>query len=206
MPNKKRGVDLKAIAKLFFEFGQLRRTRHMGYTLNGVEVPENIAEHTARTAQIGYVLAKLEGADADKVLKICVFHDLGEARVNDTNRVATRYYDYKELKKVEKIAFSEQISVLPKNAREELNILLGEEFGDRKSLEARCAKDADYVDLAVAAKEYADIGYKGCLEMIQNVKKALHTKSAKELVEIIEKTDRNEWWYGLKNFKGVIEK
>lgn len=72
------------------------------------------------------------------------------------------------------------------------------EFNERETLEGKCAKDADYLEQAVTAKEYMDIGYKGCQDWINNIKKAVKTKSAREFIAMIEATERNDWWWDLK--------
>lgn len=72
------------------------------------------------------------------------------------------------------------------------------EFEERKTREAVCAKDADYLEQAVTAREYVEQGYRGCQDWINNVKKALKTKTAKKWIEEIEKADPNGWWKGLK--------
>jgi len=202
---KQKEINFKEIIKLFFELGQLRRVHHSGFKLTGIENPDSVAEHTLRVAQIGYVLAKMENADENKVTKICLFHELGETRVGDANRVELRYRSYFYLKKSELEAYKDQVKILPEKIKKDLTFLM-EEFDERKTLEARCAKDADYLEQALTAKEYIDIGYKGCKDWIKNVKKALKTGTAKKFLKVIEKTDRNEWWGKLKELKEVLAK
>ncbi len=189
--------DLKEITKLFFEFGHLRRVAHTGWSLTGVEKPDSVAEHSLRVAQIGYILADLKNADANKVAVMCLFHDLGESRTGDHHRVATNYLEYFSAKEAEDTAFKEQISILPEKSKNELSVLMNE-FNERETLEGKCAKDADYLEQAVTAKEYMDIGYKGCQDWINNIKKAVKTKSAREFIAMIEATERNDWWWDLK--------
>ena len=54
-------MQSKEILKFFFEMGQLSRVKREGWRLLGMETPESIADHSLRAAQIGWVLAKLEG-------------------------------------------------------------------------------------------------------------------------------------------------
>jgi len=200
---KQKRKDLKGIVKLFFELGHLRRVQHIGFKLAGIKEPDSVAEHTTRVSQIGYVLAKMEKADANKVTVMCLFHELGEARVNDSHRVELRYRNYLDLKKSEIKAYKEQVRILPSKIKKELSDLI-DEFEERKTLEAKCAKDADYLDQALTAKEYIDIGYKACKDWIKNIKKALKTKTAKEFLRVIEITDRNDWWEDLKRLNEVL--
>jgi len=43
---------------------------------------------------IGFILAKLEGADREKVLKMCLLHDLAEARTGDANYLNQQYGEF----------------------------------------------------------------------------------------------------------------
>lgn len=182
------------IVKFFLELGQMWRVKHAGWTIAGVKDPESIAEHSHRAAQIGYVLAFLEGVDPAKVVLMVLIHDNGEARVNDSHRVANRYVN---IKQAEVNAALEQFKRLPRKVEKAFREIY-QEFEERKTKEAQCAKDADYLEQAIAAKEYIDLGVKGCQDWINNIKKVLKTKTAKELIKVIEKTDINDWWQGLK--------
>ncbi len=189
--------DKKELTKLLFELGQMWRVKHCGWTVAGVSNPESIAEHSHRAAQIAFILAKMEKADPFKTSFMVLIHDNGEARINDAHRIVTRYID---TDKGEREAALDQFKRLPDDIEKDFREIY-EEFEERKTIEAQCAKDADYLEQAIAAKEYVDIGYKGCMDWIINIKKALMTDSAKELLEEIESMDRNEWYKGLKKDK-----
>src|SRR2546423_9298993 len=68
-----------------------KRVKRSGWWVAGIDNPESVAEHSFRAALLGYILASLEGADPQKTAMICLFHDMGEARINDLHRVARRY-------------------------------------------------------------------------------------------------------------------
>ena len=57
---KQNKSNLKNQINFLFELGQLKRVKHEGWRLVGVEHPESVAEHSLRAAQIGYVIAALE--------------------------------------------------------------------------------------------------------------------------------------------------
>ena len=189
--------DKKELTKFLFELGQMWRVKHCGWQVTGVKDPESIAEHSHRAAQIAFILAKMEGADPYKTSFMVLIHDNGEARINDAHRIASRYID---TDKGEREAALDQFRRLPDDIEKDFREVY-EEFEEKETLEAKCAKDADYLEQAITAKEYIDIGYKGCMDWIINIKKALITDSAKELLEEIENMDRNEWWEGLKKMK-----
>ena len=52
------------LADFLFEAGMLRKTPRTGYQFLG-SGRENVAEHSFRTALIGYSLARMAGADAE---------------------------------------------------------------------------------------------------------------------------------------------
>ncbi len=186
----------KDIVNFFFETGMLKHAKRSGWWLVNIKDPENIAEHSFRTAIVGYFLAHMEEVNADKVLKICLFHDLHESRVNDLHKVGQRYINFKE---GEKKAGKEQMECLGDCGREIHS--LNKELHKKESPEANVAKDADYVECAVQAKEYIEIGHKDAQNWIDNCRKCVKTKSAKQLIDLIDKTCSNDWWKNLKNIK-----
>ena len=150
-----------------------------------------------RAAQIAYVLAYLENVDPEKTACIVLFHDNGEVRIGDQNKVSARYYNTKQ---AEKDAYVEQMQNLPEELATKLSSYFLE-FEQRESKEAIIAKDADYLETAITAKELLEQGgSKGLNDWIENVKKALKTDSAKKILGyIIEQDDfTNDWWQGLK--------
>ncbi|MGM5481989.1 MAG: HD domain-containing protein, partial [Nanobdellota archaeon] len=77
----------KDLLGFFHEAGFLKSVPRSGWHFIGNKNPESVAEHSFRTTIIGYFLAKQEGADANTVVKICLFHDLSETRLGDFNKV-----------------------------------------------------------------------------------------------------------------------
>ncbi|MFA6106099.1 MAG: HD domain-containing protein [Patescibacteria group bacterium] len=188
-------MNVKNIVNHIFEMSQLKRQRHSGFQLAGVKNPDTVAEHVMRAAQIGYILAVMEGnANPEKVAAMILIHDNGEARVGDQNKVSARYFS---VKTAEAHAFSDQLKNLggeiEKRWKEYFN-----EFENRNTEEGIIAKDADWLETAFQAKEYADVGFKFTEDWIKNVEKALETKSAKMLIREMKKTKFTDWWKGLK--------
>jgi putative hydrolases of HD superfamily len=54
-----------------------------------IEHPESVAEHSFRTAVIGYLLASIEGADPARTALLCLFHDSQESRIGDVPLVGS---------------------------------------------------------------------------------------------------------------------
>ncbi len=187
-------TDYKCLTKFLFEVGQLNRVKRSGFTLIGVKDTQSVAEHQARATIIAYFLAKLEKADVEKCLITCLFHDVPETRLNDLHKVGHRYIDFK---KAEEEALKEQIQNLPENVGKEiLDYFIS--YRKDKTKEGIIVRDADLLENALEAKEYLDKGLKHAQNWLDNIRKALVTDSAKNILAEIEKSDPCEWWQGLK--------
>lgn len=185
---------MKKIVNFFFELSMLSREKHSGFMLCGLENPKSIAEHSHRSAIIAYILADLEGANPEKTACINLIHDIAETRVRDLHKVNSRYLD---IKNAEKNAFEEQIANVSKNTQKKWKKYF-EQGKKRNTKEGIIAKDADWLEVAITARELVCLGYKGAQNWIDNVEKALETQSAKKMLNEIKKTDINDWWKGLK--------
>ena len=188
-------MDTKSLVNFIFELNQLKRQRHSGFQLAGVKNPNTVAEHMFRAAQIGYILAVMEGdANPEKVTCMLIIHDNGEARIGDQNKVSARYFSKKS---VEENAFLEQLEGLGEDIQKRWKNYF-EEYEERITKEGIVAKDADWLETAFQAKEYIGTGYKSAQNWIDNVKGALETESAKKIIEEMEKTEFTDWWQDLK--------
>ncbi|MFA5180298.1 MAG: HD domain-containing protein [Syntrophales bacterium] len=178
---------MKDIANFLFEVGMLQKTPRSGYQFLGSGC-ESVAEHILRTIFIGYTLCQLDRrANEHRVLKICLVHDLPEARTGDMNYVNKKYVAVNEKKAVEELTetlfFGEDIAAAIY------------EFNEKKTREACIAHDADQLALILQLKEYGDLGNKYSQEWISFAVKRLCTENAKKLAESILKTDSSAWWF-----------
>ncbi|MDH4330568.1 MAG: HD domain-containing protein [Candidatus Moranbacteria bacterium] len=188
-------MDIKKIVNFIFEINQLKKQKTSGWRLIGVDVPPSNADHTLRAAQIGYILAAMEGnPNPERVTTILVVHENGEARIGDQNKVSAKYYNKSE---GENQAFRDQSNNLGEEIEKKWNIYF-EEFENRNTPEGVIAKDADWLETAFQAKEYLDLGHKDAQNWIDNVEKSLETESAKKLLEEMKNTKFTEWWKDLK--------
>ena len=182
---------MKRIANFLFEAGMLKRTPRTGFQFLGSGA-ESVAEHIFRTVYIGYTLGRLsKDVDTDKLIKMCLFHDLPEARTGDLNYVNKKYVKADETKAVSDLAdtlpFGEEIKEL---------IL---EFMRGESPEAQLAHDADQLELILALKEYKDLGNTYADEWLDYALKRLKTDAARELAKTILETDSSLWWFSDKS-------
>ena len=178
---------MKNIANFLFEVGMLKRTPRTGFQFLGSGA-ESVAEHSFRTAMIGYTLAQMDGeADVSRVLQMCLFHDIPEARMGDLNYVNKKYVTVDEDKAIEDLAVQ-----LPfgDDYRETLR-----EFNARETREAQLAHDADQLEMVLSLKEHKDLGNRNADEWYPFSKLRLKTEIAKELAETIWETDSSKWWF-----------
>ena len=178
---------MDSIANFLFEVGMLNKTPRSGYQFLG-SGRESVAEHILRTIFVGYSLCKMnKSLDELRVLKMCLFHDLPEARTGDMNYVNKKYVEVDEEKAVRELTeglfFGGDIKTVI------------DEFNRKETKEALIALDADQIALILQLKEYGDLGNKYADEWIKYALQRLNTKEAKELAGKIIKTDSSNWWF-----------
>jgi putative hydrolase of HD superfamily len=178
---------MQNIANFLFEVGMLKRTPRTGLQFLG-SGNESVAEHAFRVSFIGYVLARLEkDIDEARLIKMCLFHDLHEARTGDLNYMNKKYVTVDEEKAVRDLS-----RTLPFG--DDLEETL-EEFNKAESKEALLANDADQLDLILMLKENKDLGNKYADEWIRFALKRLKTETAQKLAKTILETDSTLWWF-----------
>lgn len=178
---------MKNLANFLFEVGMLKRTPRSGFQFLGTGA-ESVAEHSFRTAMIGYTLAGLDPqADVGRVLKLCLFHDIPEARTGDLNYVNKKYVKADEARAVADLA-----ATLPfgDDYRQTL-----EEFSGGESRESLIAHDADQLEMILALKEHKDLGNRYADEWYPFALLRLKTDNARALAETIWNTDSSRWWF-----------
>jgi len=190
-------MEYKNIWDFIFELGQQKFVCHDGLRLAGIKDRDSIGEHALRTAQIAYILARLENYENPyKVCTIAVFHEIGECRVGDINKIANRYIKCDEENAVREQ--TEKLSYIGKEIFE-----LWKEFEHTKA--GIIAKDADLLELAATAKELLEKGY-DTEDWINNQIERLQTPEAKKLGNILKKQNSTDWWKGIKKFSYLPER
>jgi putative hydrolase of HD superfamily len=181
---------MKDIVNFLFEVGMLKKTPRTGYQFLG-SGEESVAEHSFRTAVIGYILALQEPqADSGKTTLMCLFHDLHEARTGDRNYVNKRYVTVDE-----RSAIHDLVGETP-FADEIISII--REFNAGETLEARISRDADQLDLIMELKTQHDLGNKYAEDWLYYAVKRIVTEKGKEMALAILKTDSTDWWFDKK--------
>ncbi|RLA90318.1 MAG: phosphohydrolase [Thermoplasmata archaeon] len=178
---------MKEIVDFLFEVGMLKKTPRTGYRFLGTG-SESVAEHILRVTYIGYVLSQLEkDVDEKKVIKLCLLHDLPEARIGDQNYVYKKYVTVDEEKAVKDLTAN-----LPFG--DDIKELI-DEFNKKETKEAMLANDADQLEIILQVKQEMDLGNKYGKEWLHYIKKRLITPVAKKMADIIMTRDFSDWWF-----------
>ena len=196
MKIKKNNPSVAAL-NFFAEAGLLKKVKRSGWWVAGIKDPESVAEHSFRTAVIGFYLAYLEGADPFKVVTMALFNDIHEARINDLHKMGHYYIDFKN---AEKRVFADQMKFLDKKIKARLEAFRGE-YDAQSTRESLIARDADILECLLQAKEYYDDGYAGAKLFFSRAPRFLKTKSAKALWRQIRQWDSNLWWQRVVKFQ-----
>lgn len=178
---------MERVANFLFEIGMLKRTPRSGWQFLG-SGRESVAEHSFRAAVIAFTLAHLDGTvDADRVLRMSLFHDLPEARTGDLN-----YMNQKYVRVDEEAAVADLARGLPFGA--EIKELLAE-FRAQATPEAVLVRDADHLEMLLQLKEHLDVGNRNAEEWIPFSLRRLRTDAARDLAQRILAGDSSAWWF-----------
>jgi putative hydrolase of HD superfamily len=186
---------IDASVRYLYEIGQLKLSKRAGWWHAGVPEPESIAEHTFRTAVIGYVLAVLEQADPNLTATLCLFHDVIETRTGDIPNVAKAYVTHEPDVRIA----ADQVGGMPAALRDAILGAVGR-FVDQDSPEALLARDADRLECLMQAREYEHQGFRNTRPWMESSMAKLRSRTARLLAERSLTMPPDEWW---KSFAAV---
>ena len=164
----------------------------------------NLADHHLRVIWTSLILAKMEGqGDPYKIMKMALVHDIGESRAGDVHYISRQYTKRDEEKAVKDILFNT-------NLGGEF-LAAWEEYEERKTIEAKIVKDADWLDVDLEIQEQKAMGRTHMKSWDENRKimsQIFHTKSAKKLWKEIKLSDPTKWYKEARNrfMEGDIKK
>ena len=189
--------NYKNILDFISEAGMLKQMPRSGWSVLGIKNPESVADHSFRCAVIGYLLARIEGADAYQVMFMCLFGDICEARITDLHKMAQKYIKSHE---VEDKSLGDQAKKLPKQIKDEV-LGFHQDYRNQKTKESKIARDADILECLIQAKEYYEQGHLQAKKFMQKAPKYLVMKSSQKIWELAKKSSLNDWWFRLSEFE-----
>ena len=178
-------MHLDKLTNFLFEAGMLRKTPRSGYQFLG-SGGESVAEHSFRAALVGYVLAKMAGADAEHTAMLCLLHDFHEARTGDFNYVNSIYNTSRSRPAME--------DAVTGTGLEDILLLLWDEAEAKTSPEAALAHDADQIDLILNLVEQRQLGNAYAGEWLKAARQRLRTHEGRALAEAVERGEHTAWW------------
>ena len=133
---------------------QLKDTTRSSYTSKGRH--ESTAEHSWRLCLMAIVLEKeFQGIDMEKLLKLCIIHDLGEALNGDISAVDQTDDVNKSLE--ERKDFMELARPLSPELRKKI-LSLWDEYENAESQEAKLAKALDKLETLLQHTQGKNLG------------------------------------------------
>jgi putative hydrolase of HD superfamily len=170
--------EATALAAFGYELGILKRMRRSGWWHAGVRDPESVAEHTMRVAQLAGLIAAEEHADPAHAAYLAIWHDSQETRTGDLPHTIKGFVDKPDARKITAV----QTAALPRLAGESVRTAV-DEYETGETAEARCARDADKLEMLLQAIEYRDVGVERVQGWIDSALKSLTTDTAKRVAE-----------------------
>lgn len=183
----------KAVFRYIAETGNLMRMRrsHDRFLGNTFDTVASHAHHVSVTA---YCLTRMEGESHEEGLRAMAMgtlHDNAEGRTGDFNYVEKQYGQTDEPR-----ATRDQLRGLP--FADDLHQIV-DEYEDRETLAAKCAKDADILDQLYQEWVLTHMGNKMAEDWFEGFKRHrlpfLRTDSAKRLARLFYDATPNDWWH-----------
>ncbi|MBE6448909.1 MAG: HD domain-containing protein [Alphaproteobacteria bacterium] len=154
--------EMKAKERKFVEFheiiGDLKHLRRIGWVMREVPQAETVASHSWRMALMAMqkeIELKELGVDVNRVIEMCLLHDVAEAVVGDIVPEAQQMAN-KKILKAEK-AEREMAAIDNFASKYDFPKLkkLFEEYEEQVTLEAQVTKNLDKMDMLLQAYEYS---------------------------------------------------
>jgi putative hydrolase of HD superfamily len=151
--NESHDVDIDTFIQSIFRLKKIKRTGWLakGKILNG----ESIADHSYSLSALCMVFSDILGLDTEKVMKMCIIHDLAESIIGDImpGEIPDKEKKMKENKVMKSILFSLPVSV-------KIDYFgIWKEFLLNGSKEAQLVHKVDKLEMLLQAREYLLQGY-----------------------------------------------
>jgi putative hydrolase of HD superfamily len=142
--------------------GRLKKIERTGWvTWKGLNIqnPESVAEHVFRTAILTMIIADMKKLDTEKMVRMALLHETGEALIGDWDIHAKKRLGKIVKIEKEKEAIKKMLSLLPSDLSEKYSKLL-KEFQAQETKEAKLVHEIEVLEMVMQALEYMKEGYK----------------------------------------------
>ena len=147
--------------------GKIKHLRRTGWVVRQVPNPETVAAHSWRMALMALHKAKelkAAGADVDRVVHICLLHDVGESVVGDIIPEIHQTEGPKISKEKKQQMENEAVQFLARTYHFPLLESAFNEYENQTTLEAKIVKNLDKLDMLLQAYEYISV-YPGLVRL-----------------------------------------
>lgn len=169
------------LLELYFELSALKLLFRQGWLRAGVarERTESVAEHTLFVALFSWFLTDghFPEADASKVLRMALLHDLGEAYAGDIT--PHDGVSQGEKREREARAMEQLLTKLPRGSE---YLALWEEYEHGASLEARIVREVDRLEMGLQACVYELQGAPDLSAFFASAEKVIASAPMRELL------------------------
>ncbi len=176
------------LVRAYFEIHHLKQLFRQGWLRRGVgeDRAESVADHAFGTATLAMLLADAlrPELDVERVLRLALVHDLGEAFAGDitpADGVAADEKKERERRAVERI-----LGGLPGGER---TLELWEEYEAGASAEARFVRRIDRLEMALQASVYRAQGFGGLEEFLASARRDIAGSELEALLDELEGAD-----------------
>lgn len=162
------------LIEAYFEFNHLKQLYRQGWLRVGIspERCESVAEHSLGVALLCLFIADswFPEADASKIVRIALLHDLGEARVGDI----TPHDGVNPTQKhaLERQAVAQILGKLPRGAE---YLALWEEYEQGASFEAKLVRQVDRLEMSLQACVYEHQGFGDLSQFFASAEKVMES-------------------------------
>lgn len=142
---------------LILASGKLKQIRRSGWIKKaGISGAESVADHSFRMAVLGMMLGEEAGLNTQKVVRMCLLHDLAESVIGDKmpeEKESERKHRAQELKVLNEIFKS-----LPNRSRRKFTRDAKELMG-KLTPESKLVWEIDKLEMGLQRLDYLDLGY-----------------------------------------------
>jgi putative hydrolase of HD superfamily len=153
MSSSRAMVSPQRALNFFSTVGKLKTLKRTGWVDHNVSMPESVADHMYRMTMLCFMITD-PAVDKDRLMKICLVHDLAEATVGDITPPEVSGVSKEEKRALELKALSDIVKDIDNEEVGNEIFGLWNEYEDAETPLAKVAKQLDKYEMIVQADEY----------------------------------------------------